>query len=128
MIKEKRPDGMNKRGRKNINEDYLNFIRCLPCAVSGKAGEDIHAHHVDVIGMSQVRNDYYAIPLSARFHVSGGNHITLNRLTNLIKENPLDRIIFYNSLYIDFMSGRYDIEADTSMNFITLKRKLIGIE
>jgi hypothetical protein len=118
---------MNNRKRIFENKKYLDFIRSLPCAVSGKAVESVQAHHTAPTGRQAVQNDYYALPLEAFYHTPNGNHITASRLTGLIKENIEERIIFYMSLYIEYLEGRYDPEVDRDCNYMTLRRKLEGI-
>ena len=113
---------LNTKNRSFINEDYLNFIRQLPCCIEGSMG--VSAHHTDVKGMGGITNDYYAIPLSPLHHIGNGGHITQPKLTDLIKENIAELVIFYLSLYIEYQAGRYDLEADKECNFYELRKKL----
>lgn len=119
---------INSKNRKFENENYLNFIRGLPCAITGRAGEDVHAHHADVIGRQGIRNDYYAIPLKYHKHMPNLGHITAGKLTAQLQEDPRDRAIFYLSMYIEKLEGRYDPDMDDSAQYLTLRRKLIGKE
>ena len=112
---------MNNKNRVFINEDYLNFIRRLPCSAKGITG--VHAHHAATKGMGSVRNDYYAIPLSWEPH-TGKGHITEARLTDYLKEGIEERVIFYLALFIEWKAGRYDLDADESCNFYELRKKL----
>ncbi len=116
---------LNTKNRKATNEEYLNFIRRLPCVVTGKCG--VQAHHTDVIGRQGIRNDYYAVPLNAQIHVGGG-HITEFELEHKAKETIGEMVIFYLSLYAEWKTGLYDLEADESCNFLTLRRKKEGLE
>ena len=116
---------MNRKQRKFINENYLEFIRSLPCAVKGKK-EAVHSHHCDVIGSEEIRNDYYAIPVCAEIHVPNGNHITRADLEVMLNENIKERIIFYLSLYIEYLEGKYDPEIDETHSFLELRKMLDG--
>ena len=49
------------------SDSYLNFIRALPCAVTGKMGET-HAHHTKIGGKGIKGSDYSCIPLCADKH------------------------------------------------------------
>jgi hypothetical protein len=114
---------MNSRKRKFRNEDYLKFIRQLPCCVRLTRAVQIHAHHVALKGMSSIVNDYYAVPLSHDIHISGSGHITCERLEGLVGERLYDVAIFYLSMYIEYLAGRYDLERDSECGFIILKRR-----
>jgi hypothetical protein len=116
---------MNSRKRKNRNEDYLKFIRRLPCCVRQTRAVAIDAHHVALKGMSSNTNDYYAVPLSHDLHV-GGSHVTIERLDSLLSENVYDVIVFYLSLYIDYLSGKYDLDRDSECGFIDLRGRFFG--
>jgi len=117
---------LNRFNRIFKNENYLKFIRRLPCAVLGKCG--VHPHHVSPKGMSSITNDYYCIPLKPEIHVKGDGHITYEQLMDKIKEIPGERILFYLSLYIEYLEGKYDLEADEQASFIELKRKMRGLQ
>ena len=117
---------VNSRQRKFSNQKYLNFLRKLPCPVTGKALESNHAHHVAVRGHRAV-NDYFAITLDGFLH-TGKGHITEARLTEFLKESPYEIIIFYLSLYVEYLEGRYDPEMDMAINFLDFRRKFEGSE
>ncbi len=112
---------LNTKNRIFINEDYLNFIRRLPCAVNGLTG--VNPHHTATKGMGGITNDHYAIPLNPFVH-TGSGHITEKKLEELLKENIEQRVIFYLSLYIEYKAGEYDLEADECCNFFQLRKKL----
>lgn len=118
---------MNIKNRKFKNEKYLNFIRSLPCAVYHKL-INIDAHHTDVIGMSRIRNDFYAIPLSHFLHVGNKGHITREKLEEYIGEDVRDLVIFYLSIYILYLQEEYDPRSDSMISFVNLKRKKNGVE
>ena len=114
---------MNNKNRAAINEDYLSFIRRLPCAAKGKTV--VHVHHADPTGIGgNVRNDYYAVPLNWQDHVGKTAHMTDAKLSGLLGERVEDRVIFYLSLYIEHLEGKYDIEADECCQFYELRKKL----
>ena len=100
----------------------------MPCAITGKAGDNIHPHHADVIGRQQIQNDYYAIPLIYYKHTGNSGHITLNKLERETGEDPRDLAMFYMSMYIEQLEGRYNSEMDQSTNHLTFRRKSIGKE
>jgi len=52
------------------DEDYLNFVRNVPCIICG-AGNS-HAHHMDTGGTGVKGSDYSAIPL-CHIHHTGSN-------------------------------------------------------
>ena len=110
------------------NKEYLDFIRRLPCCVEGKSGDNIHAHHAYNEGRGGMKNDYTSLPLSYKYHVGKASHITWNQLTVLVKRNLHELIMFYNALYMEYIAGRYDLDADECCNFIKLKRKQEGLE
>lgn len=113
---------MNNKNRKFENKQYIEFIHALPCVVSGKCGEGIHAHHVAPKGMGGIVNDYYALPLWHDIHVSGSGHISRQVLQDYIDEPLSELIIFHNSLYIEFISGRYSPDMDIETDFYTYKK------
>ena len=117
---------MNNKNRKFENNDYLDFVRQLPCGITGRAGDNIHPHHADVIGRQGIRNDYYTIPLIWNKHNSKGGHITRAKLADDLKEDPRDFIIFLLSLYIEYLQGRYDLDGDRACNFVEYRRRMIG--
>lgn len=56
-----------KKEKREINEDYLSFIRALPCLVNNEECFGIvHAHHHD--RKSQLGSDYSAVPLCFNHH------------------------------------------------------------
>ena len=112
---------MNKRQRKFENPKYLNFLRKLPCPITGKALERNHPHHVAVRGRT-CTNDYFAITLDGLLH-TGNGHITLSKLTELLCEEPYEVIIFFLSLYIEYLEGNYDPDMDSSINFMDFRKK-----
>ena len=118
---------MFHKNRKFKNEDYLKFIRSLPCCVR-HSKDCIDAHHTDVKGMGGgFVNDFTAVPLERFLHTGQFSHISYEKLRSLIKEDPKELIIFYLSLYAEYLQGKYDLEADSYVNFIELKRKRMGL-
>lgn len=65
-----RPFGDLSKPVKIIDEKHLDFIRHLPCVVSGFDGGCV-AHHVQK--KSQIRNDLLTIPLRADIHTNFHN-------------------------------------------------------
>jgi hypothetical protein len=62
-----------KKEKREVDEDYLFFIRNLPCLVSNEECFGIvHAHHHD--RKSQLGSDYSAVPLCHKHHI-GGVHL-----------------------------------------------------
>lgn len=118
---------MNFKKRKFRNKKYLKFIRSLPCSITGLRYR-IDAHHVYVKGMGAGNvNDYYTVPLSNDKHIKTDGHINKQMLEDEIKEDPRDLIIFYLSMYVEKLEGKYDVDADDYAKFIELKRKREGI-
>ena len=117
---------LNNRKRKFRNEEYLKFIRQLPCCVRHTRAVQIQAHHVALKGMSSNVNDYYAVPLSHDIHVSGSGHVTCEKLEELCNERLYDVVIFYLSMYLEYLAGRYDFDKDSECGFILLKRRIFN--
>jgi hypothetical protein len=83
----------------------------------------VHAHHSDPIGFSQVRNDYTALPLRFDIHVPDKGHIGYDELEQKAGEDLQDLVMFYMSIYIEYLEGKYDIEKDEECQFYELKRR-----
>jgi hypothetical protein len=115
---------MNYKQRTVIDPEYLSFIHRLPCCVTGKCG--VHAHHVAVKGMSSVVNDRYAIPVSSDIHFDGISHVTIERLQRKIMEPIYELIIFYNALYSDYITGKYNLDGDETVSFVELRKRISG--
>lgn len=70
-----RPYGDLSKPTKIIDEKHLDFIRSLPCVVSGYhngTDKSCVAHHVQK--KSQIRNDLLTIPLRADIHTNFHNN------------------------------------------------------
>ncbi len=78
-----KPYGKLSKPVKIVDEDHLEFIRNLPCIVSGFDGKCV-AHHVQK--KSQMRNDYLTIPLRGDIHNDFHN----------------DEVNFENDVRVDF--------------------------
>ena len=113
---------LNPNNRIFENKDYLDFIRRLPCSITGMTG--VQAHHAATKGMGGGTNDYYAVPLHNLQHIGPGGHITEQKLEAGVNERITERIIFYLSLYIEFLDSKYDLDADEECNFYQLRRKM----
>jgi len=119
---------LNSRNRKFEDKDYLQFLRQLPCLVSGKSGDNIHPHHVDNKGIGgQAFNDFMAVPLIYFHHITNRGHVTFKQLEDKLCEDPKELIIFCLSMYIKYLKGEYDLEADRENHFIEFRRKLEGV-
>ena len=116
-------ESVNNRNRTFENRKYLAFIRLLPCVVRWNRLCRIHAHHVDPVGYSQIRNDYTSVPLSYDIHVSDNGHISYDELEKLVNDDLQDVVSFYQCIYIEHLQGRYDVEFDSERGFYELKRK-----
>lgn len=59
-----------EKQKREIDEDYLKYIRTLPCVVgdSGCCG-DVVAHHTVAVGSGG--SDYLSIPVCVRHHIPG---------------------------------------------------------
>ena len=115
-----------EKTRKFESKNYLEFIRRLPCHVTGKTGKEVSPHHVKLKGMGGVGNDYYAIPLS--FDVHGGyHHNGREAFETVAGEDIRDIAVFYMSMYIEWIEGRYNLDADESTSFMELRRIKNGI-
>ena len=72
-------------------------------------------------------NDYMALPLAYNKHVSSRGHITFNQLEEQLSEDPKELIMFCLGLYIKYVKGEYDIDADRENGFMEFRRKREGI-
>jgi hypothetical protein len=115
-------NSINTKKRKFISPEHMRFLRMLPCQITGQPMHD--RHHVDVIGMSRVQNDYYALPLTAQTHDKW--HRDPAKLTEALDEDPRDRIIFILSMELEAIYKRYKITADIEMGYMDYQRKLRG--
>lgn len=66
-----RPFGVLSKPVKIIDGKHLDFIRALPCIVTGASGGCV-AHHVQK--KSQIQNDLLTIPLRADIHTNFHNN------------------------------------------------------
>lgn len=113
---------MNFKNRIFKSKNYIEFIHKLPCAVTGKNGEGIQAHHVAPKGMGGILNDYFAIPLWHDIHINNSGHITTDKLQSLIDEPVHEIVIFHLSLYVEHLIDKYDPEIDIETGFYEYKR------
>lgn len=115
---------MIKKENSIIDRDYKNFIRRLPCCITGKAGDNIHPHHTKVIGWGKVINDKSCIPLIWYEHTGNISHITKSKLEKKTGLTIKQLVTFYNDLYEQYKSGSYDPEIDSINAFYELRMKL----
>ena len=77
------------------NEDYLDFVRGLPCCATGV--EPAEPHHIDTGGTGMKCSDYLVIPLSRSVHremngINGGKDLLLSKY-NIDQDRVAMRIL-----------------------------------
>jgi hypothetical protein len=68
------------------DEDYLDYIRSLPCCVC-VTGTPVHPHHMESGGVGCKGSDHSCVPMCANhhreFHDMGADTFQYNKLINL---------------------------------------------
>lgn len=67
--------GSLKKPKIERSQDYMAYIRTLPCLACGITGETINAHHIYSEALSLKCSDFLTIPICYIHHVGGNDAI-----------------------------------------------------
>jgi len=75
------------------DDNYLTFVRTLPCIVDSCTVKPIHAHHVERGGMGIKGSDYSVVALCHEHHTSGSDAIHNLGVSEFEKTHAIDLVV-----------------------------------
>jgi len=96
------------------DEDYLKWIRTLPCLVCGASPSE--AHHDYHAGGKKLRNDYLGLPLCAVHHTYGGDSYHRLGRTSFEGRHSLDLNWEVINLLSQYINNEWNSSKSVLMN------------